>query len=163
MRANDDWQEGIFSYISPEKHVQSDHPLRPIRKIVDEILKEMSLEFSKLYSPVGRPSIAPERLVAVVALTDLLFRAQRAHVDRTIAVQPVVPMVCGDGDGRGGVESRRVQQESGTIIERRDRHRLFSSGVRTSNDLCRMGTLLWMGPSLRLGQPEELSTQGRKE
>ena len=39
-----------------------DHPLRPIRKMVDEILKEMSPRFAKLYSDVGRPSIAPERL-----------------------------------------------------------------------------------------------------
>ncbi len=42
MRGDDDLQEGIFSYISPEKRVPADHPLRPIRKMVDEILKEMS-------------------------------------------------------------------------------------------------------------------------
>jgi transposase len=52
----------MFSYISPEKRVPADHPLRPIRKMVDEILKEMSPKFAKLYSEVGRPSIAPERL-----------------------------------------------------------------------------------------------------
>jgi hypothetical protein len=38
MRGDDDQQEGMFSYISPEKRVPVDHPLRPIRKIVDEIL-----------------------------------------------------------------------------------------------------------------------------
>ena len=37
MRGDDDLQEGIFSYISPEKRVPADHPLRPIRKMVDEI------------------------------------------------------------------------------------------------------------------------------
>src|ERR1700745_2083712 len=62
MRGDDYQQEGIFSYISPEKRVPADHPLRPIRKMVDEILKEMSPQFAKLYSDVGRPSIAPERL-----------------------------------------------------------------------------------------------------
>jgi len=62
MRGDDDQQEGMFSYISPEKRVPADHPLRPIRKMVDEILKEMSPRFAKLYSDVGRPSIAPERL-----------------------------------------------------------------------------------------------------
>jgi transposase len=45
-----------------------DHPLRPIRKMVDEILREMSPEFLKLYSPVGRPSIAPERLLRSLLL-----------------------------------------------------------------------------------------------
>jgi transposase len=62
MRGDDNLQEGIFSYISPEKRVPANHPLRPIRKMVDEILKEMSPQFAKLYSEVGRPSIAPERL-----------------------------------------------------------------------------------------------------
>jgi transposase len=62
MRGDDDQQEGMFSYISPEKRVPANHPLRPIRKMVDEILKEMSPRFAKLYSDVGRPSIAPERL-----------------------------------------------------------------------------------------------------
>jgi transposase len=62
MRGDDHQQEGMFSYVSPEKRVPADHPLRPIRKMVDEILKEMSPQFAKLYSDVGRPSIAPERL-----------------------------------------------------------------------------------------------------
>src|SRR6266446_1432986 len=62
MRGDDNQQEGIFSYVSPEKRVPVDHPLRPIRKMVDGILKEMSPTFAKLYSEVGRPSIAPERL-----------------------------------------------------------------------------------------------------
>ena len=68
MRGDDNQQEGIFSYISPEKRVPADHPLRPIRKMVDEILKEMSPQFAKLYSDVGRPSIAPERLLRSLLL-----------------------------------------------------------------------------------------------
>jgi len=59
MRGDDDQQEGIFSYISPEKRVPADHPLRPLRKIVDEILKEMSPKFQKLYSKVGAPRLRP--------------------------------------------------------------------------------------------------------
>ena len=39
MRGDDNQQEGMFSYISPEKRVPADHPLRPIRKMVDEILR----------------------------------------------------------------------------------------------------------------------------
>ena len=68
MRGDDDLQEGMFSYISPEKRVPADHPLRPIRKMMDEILKEMSPKFAKLYSDVGRPSIAPERLLRSLLL-----------------------------------------------------------------------------------------------
>src|SRR6202162_3082669 len=62
MRGDDNQQEGIFSYISPEKRVPPDHPLRPVRKMVDEILKEMSPQFAKLYSEVRRPSLAAARL-----------------------------------------------------------------------------------------------------
>src|ERR1700738_785001 len=68
MRGDDNLQEGMFSYVSPEKRVPADHPLRPIRKMVDEILKEMSPKFANLYSKVGRPSIAPERLLRSLLL-----------------------------------------------------------------------------------------------
>jgi hypothetical protein len=44
----DKQQEAIFSYIAPEKRVPAEHPLRPIRKMVDEILKEMPPKFQKL-------------------------------------------------------------------------------------------------------------------
>lgn len=53
----------MFSYVSPEQRVPADHPLRAIRQVVDAILTEMSREFDKLYSDVGRPSIPPERLL----------------------------------------------------------------------------------------------------
>ena len=68
MRGDDTQQDGMFSYISPEKRVPADHPLRPVRKMVDEILKEMSPKFAELYSKVGRPSIAPERLLRSLLL-----------------------------------------------------------------------------------------------
>ena len=68
MRGDDTQQDGMFSYISPEKRVPADHPLRPLRKMVDEILKEMSPKFAELYSKVGRPSIAPERLLRSLLL-----------------------------------------------------------------------------------------------
>jgi transposase len=68
MRGDDNQQSGMFSCISPEKRVPADHPLRPLRKMVDEILKEMSPQFAKLYSSVGRPSIAPDRLLRSLLL-----------------------------------------------------------------------------------------------
>lgn len=68
MRGEDSKQEAIFSYVSPEQRVPADHPLRPIRAMVDGILKEMSPQFAKRYSDVGRPSIAPERLLRVLLL-----------------------------------------------------------------------------------------------
>src|SRR6202166_813137 len=83
MRGDDNLQEGIFSYVSPEKRVPADHPLRPIRKMVDEILTEMSPQFAKLYSEVGRPSIAPERLLRSLLLQVLYsVRSERMLIEQ---------------------------------------------------------------------------------
>src|SRR5260370_12616559 len=68
MRGDDRQQAGMWSYISPEQRVPWDHPLRPIRAMVDTILVELSPEFAKLYSPVGRPSIPPEKLLRALLL-----------------------------------------------------------------------------------------------
>ncbi len=68
MRGEDPKQEAMFSYVSPEQRVPRDHPLRPIREMVDTILQEMSPQFARLYSHQGRPSIAPERLLRVLLL-----------------------------------------------------------------------------------------------
>src|ERR1700704_5009505 len=63
MRGSDQQQNHVFSYISPEQRVRKDHPLRPIRTMVDEILKQLSPQFNKMYAKVGRPSIPPEQLL----------------------------------------------------------------------------------------------------
>jgi transposase len=63
MPGTDQQQSHAFSYISPEQRVRSDHPLRPIRTMVDEILKQLSPQFNKMYAKVGRPSIPPEQLL----------------------------------------------------------------------------------------------------
>ena len=53
----------MFSYISAEQRVPSDHPFRAVRRLVDDVLREMSREFDGLYATVGRPSVPPERLL----------------------------------------------------------------------------------------------------
>ena len=68
MRGTDERSEGLFSYVSCEARVPADHPLRPIRAIVDEALEVLSGEFEALYAKVGRPSIAPEKLLRALLL-----------------------------------------------------------------------------------------------
>jgi transposase len=63
MRGDDRGPDALFSYVSAEQRVPPDHPLRAIRALVDEILRDMSREFDGLYATVGRPSIPPERLL----------------------------------------------------------------------------------------------------
>ena len=68
MRGGDVRGEALFSYLSCEARVPSDHPLRPIQKIVDEALGALTGEFEKLYAKFGRPSIPPEKLLRALLL-----------------------------------------------------------------------------------------------
>ena len=68
MRGEDRQSGGLFSYVDLEARVPADHPLRPIRAIVDEALSALSGEFEALYSHLGRPSIPPERLLRALLL-----------------------------------------------------------------------------------------------
>lgn len=63
MRGDDRQPDSMFSYVSPEQRVPSDHPLRAIRALVDEVLRDMSRAFDSLYATIGRPSVPPERLL----------------------------------------------------------------------------------------------------
>ena len=63
MRGIDHQQGHVFSYLSPEQRVRKDHPLRAVRTVTDEILREMSAVFDSMYARCGRPSIAPEKLL----------------------------------------------------------------------------------------------------
>jgi transposase len=68
MRGDDVRTENLFSYLSCEARVPQDHPLRPIRTIVDQALTVLSPAFDRLYSDIGRPSIAPEKLLRALLL-----------------------------------------------------------------------------------------------
>lgn len=83
MRGNDEHQGAMFSYISPEQRVPQEHPLRPIREMVNEILKELSPSFSRIYSTQGRPSIPPEQLLRALLLQVLYsVRSERMLVEQ---------------------------------------------------------------------------------
>jgi transposase len=68
MRGDDQQQSGMFSYVSLEDRVPQDHPLRAIRKAVDEVLRGMAKDFDAMYARTGRPSVPPERLLRAVLL-----------------------------------------------------------------------------------------------
>jgi transposase len=68
MRGSDAVAGSLFSYMDMEKRVRVDHPLRVICGIVNATLVELSGEFDALYSPFGRESIPPERLLRALLL-----------------------------------------------------------------------------------------------
>lgn len=83
MRGVDEIQDGMFSYISAEQRVPKDHPLRAVRRIVDEALRSLSRDFDRMYKKVGRPSIAPEKLLRALVLQALYsVRSERMLMEQ---------------------------------------------------------------------------------
>lgn len=83
MRGDDVNQTAMFSYISPEQRVPSDHPLRAIRQMTDEALASIAPVFERLYSRIGRPSIPPEKLLRALLLQVLYtVRSERLLMEQ---------------------------------------------------------------------------------
>ena len=83
MRGDDQQPGYLFSYVSAEARVPADHPLRPLRTMVDAALRQLSSKLERLYATTGRPSIAPEKLLRASVL-QLLFsiRSERQLVEQ---------------------------------------------------------------------------------
>lgn len=78
MRGDDPRNDSMFSYVTPEARVRADHPLRPIRKMIDAALQRLSPRFDRMYSTMGRPSIPPEKLLRALLLQMLYsIRSER--------------------------------------------------------------------------------------
>src|SRR5476649_2844139 len=83
MRGDDDQQSAMYSYLSPEQRVPADHPLRPIRQMSDEVLRQLGRRFSQVYASSGRPSIAPEKLLRALLLQVLYtVRSERLLMEQ---------------------------------------------------------------------------------
>jgi transposase len=83
MRGLPDPQADLFCYVDLESRIPADHPLRPLRKLVDLVLASMDDQLTALYSRVGRPSIPPECLLRA-ALLQVLYsvRSERLLVEQ---------------------------------------------------------------------------------
>jgi len=68
MRGADGMQEGLFTVAKLEDFVPADHPLRPIRPIVNEALGQLNGLFNLIYAAAGRASIAPEKLLRAMLI-----------------------------------------------------------------------------------------------
>jgi len=83
MRGEDIKQSGIFSYRTAEERVPAEHPLRAMRRMVDEALKGLSPRFARMYAKRGRPSIAPEKLLRALLLQVLYtIRSERQLMEQ---------------------------------------------------------------------------------
>lgn len=61
-------QEALFTVAKLEDFVPLDHPLRPIRELVNEALGRLNGLFNLVYADTGRASIAPEKLLRAMLI-----------------------------------------------------------------------------------------------
>jgi hypothetical protein len=84
----------LFSYADLEQRAPANHPLRLIRRIVNEVPAALDSEFGRLYAGEGRPSITPERASAGAFVAGVLQQPLGAPVDGTVALQSALSLVC---------------------------------------------------------------------
>jgi transposase len=83
MRGADPQQSALFSYLTLEQRIPAHHPLRAIRALTDRALKRVDGELDKLYSPIGRESVPPERLLRALLLMVLYsVRSERQLMEQ---------------------------------------------------------------------------------
>ena len=83
MRGDEKQQAAMFSYVNLEQRVPAEHPLRAIRQMVDQALRDLSAHFDALYARRGRPSIPPEQLLRALLLQVLYgIRSERQLMEQ---------------------------------------------------------------------------------
>ena len=83
MRGKTDTQVTMLSLVTAEQLIPEDHPIRRIRPIVDNALRELSPTFNQMYAETGRPSIPPEHLLKGCLLIALYsVRSERRFCER---------------------------------------------------------------------------------
>jgi transposase len=84
MRGKTDPQAILFiAAIDLEQRIRPDHPLRAVKRMVDEDLRKMSRRFDAAYADEGRPSVPPERLIKALLLQSIYsIRSEAQIVER---------------------------------------------------------------------------------
>ena len=83
MRGADVMNEELFAVGGLDQYVPVDHPLRPVRDVFNGCLARMDTHFDGLYSPFGRDSIPPEKLLRALMLQVLFgIRSERQMVEQ---------------------------------------------------------------------------------
>jgi len=150
MRGDDQQQDGVFSYVSLEQRVPPSHPLRAIRKMVDQALGELSGRFDELYAATGRPSIAPEKLLRALLLQVLYGkRSERLlmeELDYSLLFRWFVGLAIDDGVWDATVFSknrdRLIEGEIASRFFAAVRGQLEGSGLLSDEHFTVDGTML---------------------
>src|SRR6201990_2207379 len=153
MRGSDERSGELFSYVDLEERVPAKHPLRLIRRIVNEVLIALDSEFAKIYAAGGRPSIPPERLLRALLLQAFYTIRSETQLMEQLDYNLLYRWFVGLGiDEAVWVPT----------VFTKNRDRLLRPTLRASSCLsclitsgcasfCRMSTSRWMGRRFRRG------------
>lgn len=163
MRGNDLQQQTMFSYISLEARVPKDHPLRPIRIMVDNALIELAPLFDKMYSHTGRPSIPPEHLLRALLLQILYsVRSERMlieQLDYNLLFRWFIGLSMDDQVWNHSVFSknrdRLLEHEVATHFFVSIRHLAEKAGLLSSDHFTVDGTLIEAWASIKSFRPKD--------
>jgi transposase len=163
MRGEDQQQNHMFSYLSPEMRVRKDHPLRAIRVMVDEVLSQLSRRFDSMYAKVGRPSIAPEKLLRAQLLQMLYsIRSERLlmeEMDYNLLFRWFVGLNADDGVWDATVftknRDRLLEADVAQEFLARVVEQARAKGLTSDEHFTVDGTLLEAWASLKSFQPKQ--------
>lgn len=134
MRGVNTCQSTMFSFTSPEQRIPKGHPLRRIKVMADAELKRMSPIFSRMYSKMGRPSIAPERLLKSLLLISLYtIRSERMFCEQleyNLLFRWFLDMNIDDP----AFDASTFSQNRDRLLEHDVGQRFFESVVRQASD-----------------------------
>ena len=164
MRGEGTGQEPhMWSYVPLEQRIPTDHPLRPLRVMVDAILRELSPQFDQLYAQVGRPSIPPEHLLRALLLQVLYsVRSERLlmeQLDYNLLFRWFVGLAMDDSIWDATVFTKNRERLLRGDIARA----FFEAGARPSRaarPAVRRALHGRRHSDRRLGEPQEFQAQG---
>lgn len=113
MKGTPERQSAIYHTFNVEDLIESGHPLRAIKRMVDRALADMSRTFRAAYSDTGRPSIPPETL-----LKALLFQClYTIRSERELCRRLKTDLLCHSGQGEQRSAAFRKSQRRRKLVE----------------------------------------------
>lgn len=163
MRGTQPKQPSMFTMVSLDAMVPEGHPIRAIKPLVDEALRELSPQFDGMYAKCGRPSIPPERLLKamlVIALFSVRSEEQfceqlrynmlfRWFLDMDINEEPFVPTTFTHN------RERLIEHEVAPKFFRQVVDQARAKGLLSSEHFSVDGTLIEAWASMKSFRPKD--------
>ena len=160
MRGANTFTESLFTMCHLDDFLQTDHPLRPIRVMVNQALVNMDGLFALMFEAnikCGRPSVAPEKLLRAMLLQVFYsVRSERQLMDQppyNLLLRRFIVVSMDDAVWVRSVFSKNRERmiEHNTVIELFYEARVIAdkSGSLWGEHFGLDGTLIQAGPAIR--------------